>query len=242
MEGTEQNGTQFQEPQPQLRTPSRTAIKQWAKQSFKAQYGVCVAIVVIVLAIGAVADPAIWGRDSQAMPILVSGTCFGTLIMFLIVPVVTVGQTWSFLNVYRNKTIRVGDLFIGFRNYGHNLGGMLWAYLFTFLWSCLFIIPGIVKGIAYSFVPYLLQEYPDLAATDAIKVSMAMTKGYKGQIFVMYLSFIGWCLLSVLTLGLLGILYVAPYYMASTAGLYEEYKKLAFETGAVDESRLGTAA
>lgn len=162
--------------------------------------------------------------------------------MLLIIPVLTVGQTWSFLNVYRNKTVKVSDLFVGFRNYGHNLGGMLWAYLFTCLWSCLFIIPGIVKGIAYSFTPYLLQEYPGLAATDAIKVSMAMTKGHKGQLFIMYLSFIGWCLLSALTLGLLGILYVGPYYMASVAGLYEEYKNLAFETGVVEESRLSAAA
>lgn len=242
MESTEQSATPFQESQPQFREPSRVAIKQWAKQSFKAQYGICVAITVIVLAIGAVADPAIWNRDNQSMPLLVSSSSVSMLIMFLIVPVVTVGQCWSFLNVYRNKTVSVGDLFIGFRNYGHNLGGMLWAYLFTFLWSCLFIIPGIIKGIAYSFVPYLLQEYPNLPATEAIKVSMAMTKGHKGQIFVMYLSFIGWFLLSALTLGLLGILYVFPYCMASTAGLYEEYKKLAFETGAVDQNRLGAVA
>ena len=137
--------------------------------------------------------------------------------------------------IYNNWTTNVGDMFRRtFNDYARNLGGMLFMDLFIWLWSLLFIIPGIVKAYAYFAAPYILAEFPAVRATDAIKISMRMTYGFKADIFVLDLSFIGWHLLSALTLGLLGILYVNPYYYTSKAGMYEELKQNALNTGKVN--------
>lgn len=229
---------------PQPPVHSRAQIKEMAKTSFKSHYWVGVAIGVVILLIGTLTSPAIydptsWGTFGQPTHISIPVGWITFLIGVFIMPLISVGQAWSFLRIYRDEQAEVGDLFTGFKNYGHNLGGMLWMTLFTLLWTCLFIIPGIIKSIAYSFTPYLLKEYSNLGATAALKVSMKMTNGHKGEIFVMYLSFIGWGLLSLLTAGILGIFYVTPYYMTSVAGLYEEYKSLALANGTVDPAELG---
>ena len=127
---------------------------------------------------------------------------------------------------------------VGFRDYGRNLGGILWMELFTFLWSLLFIIPGIIKALAYFMTPYILAESKNVPATEALKLSMRMTNGYKGEIFVMGLSFIGWGILTALTGGLLALFYTGPYFGTSFAGLYEELKRNALEKGIITAEEL----
>jgi uncharacterized membrane protein len=113
-----------------------------------------------------------------------------------------VGRARFCLKAYRGEKPDLGTIFDGFKHYGHNLGGMLWMYLFIFLWSLLFLIPGIIKGLAYYFTPYLLEDYPTLPAQEALKVSMRLTKRTQmGDVFVMGLSFIGWGILCALTAG-----------------------------------------
>ncbi len=246
MDTIEQSESSSYQPEGTQQPPSvrsRTQIKEAAKASFKSHYWIGVALSVVVLLIAAVTNPMMyepssWRMTAQHVPPSSLALWITFLVGLLIMPLLGVGQAWSFLRIYRNEKAEVENLFAGFKNYGHNLGGMLWMYLFTTLWTCLFIIPGIIKAIAYSFTPYLLQEYPDLGATEALKVSMKMTRGHKGEMFVMYLSFIGWELLSCLTLGILGIFYVNPYLMTSMAGLYEEYKNLALATGVVTPAEL----
>lgn len=217
---------------------SREEIKRWSRGAFKSQYGTCVLIAVIVAVVNVISDPSMWEWISPGISTGLPSNIVEILLVFFVMSVLGVGEAGAFLKVYRGEQIQVSDLFSGFSNYAHNLAGMLWMYLFTVLWSCLFLIPGIVKAVAYSFTPYLLKEYPGIAATDAIKISMKMTDGHKDEIFLMYLSFIGWWLLSIPTLRLLGILYVYPYYEVSVAGLYEKYKDIALADGIVDQSEL----
>lgn len=107
------------------------------------------------------------------------------------------------------------EMFEGFRhNFGENfLSGLLRA-VFTFLWSLLFVIPGIVKAYAYAMTPYIMVREKDITAMDAINKSRALMKGHKGELFILHLSFIGWMLLCVLTCGIASI-YVAPYMHAA---------------------------
>lgn len=91
--------------------------------------------------------------------------------------------------------------------------------LYTFLWTLLFIIPGIVKSYAYRMVPYILADNPTMGADNAITLSRKMMDGNKFELFVMELSFLGWYLLGLLALGV-GILFVNPYYNATEAQLY----------------------
>ena len=114
--------------------------------------------------------------------------------------------------------------------------------LFIFLWSLLFLIPGIIKSLAYFMAPYILAECENVTATEAIKLSKRMTSGYKGEIFVMQLSFILWNMLSMITFGVLGVLYVNPYIYISLAGLYEELKQNAIAAGVVSIEELGQNA
>ena len=90
------------------------------------------------------------------------------------------------------------------------------------LWSLLFVIPGIVKSYEYYMMPYLLAENPNLTKEEAFRLSKQMMTGNKWNTFVLELSFIGWDLLSGITLGILGIFYVQPYKNLTYAALYEE--------------------
>jgi uncharacterized membrane protein len=132
----------------------------------------------------------------------------------------------------------MGDLFQGFQNFGRSVGGMLWMYLFIILWSMLFWIPGIIKALSYFMTPYILAECPSVKAKQALLLSMRMTKGHKGKIFIMGLSFIGWMILSSMTAGILYIVYVGPYMNTSFAGMYDELKKNALANGTVKAEEL----
>ncbi|SNU05753.1 Protein of unknown function [Lachnospiraceae bacterium] len=92
--------------------------------------------------------------------------------------------------------------------------------LFIFLWSLLFIIPGIIKSYEYYLVEYILSEDPTLSYKDALEQSKRMMDGYKWATFVLELSFIGWEILSAFTCGILGIFYVNPYVAATQAELF----------------------
>ena len=112
---------------------------------------------------------------------------------------------------------------ITFKNYLHKVWGYLLMYIFIILWSFLFIIPGIVKAFSYAMTPYILEENPELSANDAIDRSRAMMKGHKFDLFYLYLSFIGWGILCLLTLGI-GFLWLTPNMSTATAAFYEDVK------------------
>ena len=115
-------------------------------------------------------------------------------------------------------------------------GPLVTGVIITVVLTIAGMIPAIIKEIAYSMTPFILADCPNVPATNAIKLSMRMTKGYKGEIFVMVLSFIGWWLLSGLTLGLLNIFWTGPYMETSMAGLYDELKRRALEHGTVTQA------
>lgn len=115
----------------------------------------------------------------------------------------------------------------------------LLVLIYTFLWTLLFIIPGIVKSYSYAMTPYILMDRPELSATEAIKESEKMMKGHKMELFVLDLSFIGWFLLCIPTFGLL-ILYVEPYYLATHSAFYLELKGPDAQLAAEEEQPIYT--
>lgn len=92
--------------------------------------------------------------------------------------------------------------------------------LFTFLWSLLFVIPGIIKSYEYRMIPYLLAENPELDSNEAFRISRELMEGEKWNAFVLDLSFLGWLILSGITCGILAIFYVSPYIAYTNAELY----------------------
>ncbi len=98
--------------------------------------------------------------------------------------------------------------------------------LYVFLWSLLFIIPGIIKAYEYRMVPYILGDNPNIDREEAFALSNMLMQGNKGKAFVLDLSFLGWYILNGLTLGILGIFYVNPYVKQTNAALYLKLKGL----------------
>ena len=114
----------------------------------------------------------------------------------------------------------ISQIFYGFTcgSYGNVAKTMFLRSLYTFLWSLLFIIPGIVKAYEYSMVPYILAENPNIPPERAFQLSKQMTDGRKWDLFVLEWSFFGWRLLASLVV--IGHIFLTPYIQATLAEVY----------------------
>lgn len=112
---------------------------------------------------------------------------------------------------------------IAFSNYWHKVWTMLLMAILTGLWTLLFIIPGIIKAFSYAMTPFIVEENPELTANEAIHRSRMMMRGHKFDLFWLWLSFIGWGILCMLTAGI-GFIWLVPYMETSQAAFYEEVK------------------
>lgn len=176
--------------------------------------------------------------------ILVFVLCMGIglAFTFFVSGPIQIGKSRYYLES-RETTSSFGKLFYGFsHNYLSGAAAMFVTNLFIGLWSLLFIIPGVIKGLAWSQVPYLLAENPGMSGKRARELSERMTDGHKGDIFVLQLSFIGWLLLGCLACGV-GTLFVTPYIEATSAELYAVLRGNALSNGwATPEELPGMAA
>ena len=133
------------------------------------------------------------------------------------------GLTVSLLRNHREESVDLENLFDGFRGgrYTRVFCALFLVRLFTFLWTLLLIIPGIMKAFSYALTPYILLDEPELSARQAITRSCEIMQGRRWKLFCLSLSFIGWGILSLLTFGI-GFLWLAPYMNASIAAFYED--------------------
>ncbi len=100
--------------------------------------------------------------------------------------------------VRRGERAEFLTLFDGFSFAGKVIGLTIVRSCFIMLWSMLFVIPGIVAAYRYRFALYDLCEDPDLSILDAIEMSKRQTRGYKSQLLLLDLSYLGWSALSIL--------------------------------------------
>ena len=174
-----------------------------------------------------------WGSAVLVTFVYMAITCVGSAILgiipglnliAIIASVILVsGFMVGLLNMLRTgEKVDVSCLFEFFKE------SRLWVtillmYVYTFLWTLLFVIPGIIKGYAYAMTPFILKDNPNMKNNEAIELSMAMMDGHKWDLFCLQLSFIGWAFLCVLTFGI-GYLWLVPYMQTSTAAFYEDVK------------------
>lgn len=136
-----------------------------------------------------------------------------------------------FFIIARVDDANLSEMGYGFEHsYMNTVKTQFLRMLYTFLWSLLFVIPGIIKSYEYRMIPYLLAEDPELDTKDAFRLSKTMMDGEKWNAFVLDLSFIGWSILNVFTLGILGVFYVNPYYNNTCAELYSVLKQKVTES------------
>ncbi|MBP6067888.1 DUF975 family protein [Bacteroides sp.] len=146
----------------------------------------------------------------------------GTIVCILVLPI-NYGFAVLFLKRLRGEELNIGSLFDGFNDYGRILGTALLQAVYTFLWSLLLVIPGIVKSYSYAMTNYILLDEPELRYDAAIEKSMKLMAGNKMKLFLLDLSFIGWALLCVLTFGI-GLFWLKPYVSTAHAAFYEDIK------------------
>lgn len=153
-------------------------------------------------------------------------------ILGIFVLFVGISITFTLIAMFREKERKINaqaDMFQVFKRdvFFKVLCLQLWQFLFLFLWTLLFVIPGIVKAFSYSQSNMILfDKLKDGTYTnsrDIITESRVMMNGYKGKYFYMILSFIGWSILISITFGFAGI-YVYPFAAATLVAFYENLK------------------
>ena len=215
---------------------SRNELKTSAKQLLKLNYWKAVLVGIVLSLLQASGGSAAKGSDlSSSITSLnyVSPTLWIAAAVFVIILLILRILLWNPLEVgcqrfylnckTDNSTLK--DMLFAFKNHYAHIGVvMLFRTVFLLLWSLLLIIPGIVKAYEYMMIPYILADDPSISRTDAFSQSKAMMDGNKWNAFVLDLSFIGWILLSSVTLGIVGIFYTTPYIHLTHAELYHSLK------------------
>lgn len=144
---------------------------------------------------------------------------FLPIVIFLVSGSVKLGYSQFLLKQYDFGSGSMKDLFSQFYRFSDGFCLMLLTLVFTYLWSLLFVIPGIIASYRYAMAPFIMAENPDMTATEAIRASKAFMKGRKAALFCLDLSFLGWGLLNILTLGI-GGLWLTPYVNSAYAAFY----------------------
>ena len=167
------------------------------------------------------------------IPKEISSSVFGwyyvlnVLITIVLIPL-NIGVAQNVLAWSRGEDVNKWKvLFGGFNSakiFFKQVGVVVLNTILCALWAILLVVPGIIKGLAYSMYPYVLRDEPDLSVWQSLKKSEAIMKGYKGKLFLMYLSFVGWFILGAFTFGILYI-WLTPYIMTSTVKFYDDVRR-----------------
>ena len=224
---------------------TRRELKENAKIVLKRNYWLAFAVVLIAGLVGGVGDGVTAVIDVATeleihVPetLVFAASVFSVIVGIFITGPITIGKL-RFMMQSREYDTEFGTLFSGFdgAEFGRNVKIMLVRDIKVLLWTFLLIIPGIIKGYEYYFVPYILAENPDLPQQRVFELSREMTRGYKWDIFVLEFSFFGWYLLGALCLGV-GTLFVNPYWEATFAELYAAQRAHVLNAGLVGENEL----
>jgi uncharacterized membrane protein len=205
-------------------------IKRQARRSLKGKWGFAILLVIITFGINSIVPFLI--NTVLDGGISYNNTSFGSnisnILSIFVLPITT-GCSWVFLSLVRGESTEIGHLFRIFKDgkrYLKSIGLTLLVLLLTLLWGLLLLIPGIIKGLAYSQVNYLYKDHPEYSIPELITASRKLMYGYKWKFFLLNLSFIGWGILSLFTLGI-GLLWLIPYINSSLAEFYHQRTAIA---------------
>jgi len=154
----------------------------------------------------------------------ISPSLMGTFLSILVMLLNTVlhgGYCLFLMGIRRGETMPWSTLFDGFSRAGKLIWCQILMGIKIALWSFLFVIPGIIAAYRYRFAIYNILTDDSLSAGEAIRLSCRQTDGIKSELFVLDLSFIGWNLVSLLTLDLLQV-WLTPYMVLSDLAYYDD--------------------
>ncbi len=218
-----------------MRKVTRAQMKENAKASLRGRWGLAIGVMliylVIVLILGRIASLpfdeelnlyayyTMNGIQFEPDPAVMGGYEALSLIMAIVLSPIVVGTMLVYLRISRGQEARVRDMFSPISRFLKIAGLFLYVFIKIFLWSLLFIIPGIIAAYRYAMAFYIAADDPNVGIVEAVERSKAMMKGNKWRLFVFQLSFIGWVLLSPLTFGILW-LWLFPYMETAHMNFY----------------------
>ena len=191
---------------------NRIELKETAKRQLQGKYKDAIILIVLMTLISYASTfvGGLLGVLAPVVVIVVSGlTGFGYTNFFL---KISRGETPTYKELFARTDLLVPYILI-----------TLLVGVFTFLWSLLFIIPGIIAALEYSMVYYIALDNPELSAREVLKKSIQMMNGHKLDYFMLQLSFFGWAILGAFTFGLL-YLWLTPYMQVTCANFYNNIK------------------
>jgi len=158
----------------------------------------------------------------NAVYYMAGGIC---LVTVLLLWPITIGYFNTFKELARSGDNRLTqNMFtLGFQDYGKTLLTVLLMVLILIAGALMLVIPAFIFALMYSQVSYIIRDYPELPVSKAFEMSRKMMIGRKWKLFVLYISFIGWVILCLLTLGI-GFLWLNPYCYATLAEFYIDAK------------------
>ncbi len=190
-------------------------------------------------------DPAFWQggfEDEATLPfiliflvVFILGLLSSFAVKAFVGSQVKVGSCRFFLKYRKNQPSEIGELFKSYtdKTFINVAKVSIIKDLSIFLWSMLCIVPGIIKTYEYAAVDYILSVNPSMDYKRAFDLSRKIMQGHKLELFELYISFLGWHLLSIFTCGLLGILYVAPYQAIAEAEFFSYIREIAIFNGII---------
>ena len=200
----------------------RKELKEWSKNKIK---GHIWQLLVPILVVGILTTLTVGAKyqisEEGIIKVTSTGYNLGILFCFL-----NVGLVYYIVQFIKDKEYQFSDLWKFINDYIRILLVTILEGIFTFLWALLLIVPGIIKAIAYSLVDFILgdDQYKDLSYTEVLKKSEEMMMGHKMDYFILTLSFIGWHILAIFTLGLLEI-WIIPYEKVATTKFLLDVKE-----------------
>jgi uncharacterized membrane protein len=193
--------------------------KNAALSALKASWPQSVVATFIVLVFSGIINSTIWfsmGTFSKVVP---------SVVTIIALPFV-VGYINAFSRLYYNSDKALLENMRTMTGTGvfRSIAGMLLMSVVVSVLSLALLIPGVIASMALFLTPYLLNDNPDLSVVDVLRLSRKMMNGHKMQLFKLQLSFLGWALLNVLTLGI-GTLWLLPYMMTTMAAFYQDVRE-----------------
>lgn len=244
----------------------RTILKANARTALAGRYGTAYAVCLIVSLITGVfniADDIFtshfnwWSTDNfrfwESHSTWNNWSYFSLLLTIFVGLPLAVGLARFFVHNHFGVT-DIHTVFSGFQNdYGNTLGGMFVTELFIGLWMLLLIVPGIIKAMEYSMVEFILSDNPSMPGSRARQISSMMTNNEKGEIFMLYLSFLGWYALAAVAVSLGSFVFwpinslmyaaifplITAYQKATLAELYIFMRDRAIQSGMVHPAEFG---
>lgn len=198
----------------------RVKIKEKAKETIKGKIWTFIAPVLLILVITSLIIGivnVIFGESSSIANMI-------KVILEIALLPITIGLTSYYVKIVRGKAFEFSEIFNWYNLFWPIFVMFFLIGLFTTLWSLLFIIPGIIAAISYKMAPYIFVDGEHDGAT-CIKKSKELMNGYKADYFLFQLSFLGWIILGMFTLGILYI-WLIPYMCAAEVIYYDELKKV----------------